>query len=302
MEDVHQLKVFAAVAENLSFTRAAEGLFMTQSGVSHQIASLEKRIGAALFQRGARSVSLTRAGQVLLQHANRIFVALDNAVAAARQASEPDSGLLRIGASITACQYILPEALREFRESYPAYSFRITAGDGPVVTQGVLDNSLDFGIVVRHQKLPKLAYHELFTDELGVLISPLHRWARTGKVDRRDLPQQRMILYNRQSTTFRLIEQYFIRSRLEMRDWIELGSIEAIKELVKLGLGLAIASRWTASAELKTGSLVWLPLPGAPIRRTWCIARASTRTLSLAEETFVGLCQSAGSLVASDRD
>jgi DNA-binding transcriptional LysR family regulator len=297
MEDVHQLKVFAAVAENLSFTRAAEVLFMTQSGVSHQIAALEKRIGVGLFERGSRAVSLTRAGHVLLDHARRIFIALDTAVAAARQASEPDSGLLRIGASVTACQYIVPEALREFRESFPAYTFRITPGDGPLVTQGVLDNSLDLGIVVRHQRLSKLVHHELFSDELGLLMSPLHSWARAGKVDRRELSRQRMILYSRQSTTFKLIEQYFVRARIELRDWIELGSIEAIKELVKLGLGIGVAARWTARAELRAGSLVWLALPGTPIRRTWCIIRASGRGLSLAEETFIGLCRSAGSQI-----
>jgi DNA-binding transcriptional LysR family regulator len=275
-------------------------LFMTQSGVSHQIAALEKRIGVTLLQRGPRTVRLTRAGQVLLEHARRVFAALDTAVAATRQASEPDSGLLRIGASITACQYIVPEALREFRESYPAYTFRITPGDGPLVTQSLLDNALDLGIVVRHQKLAKLVYHELFYDELGLLISPLHPWARAGKVDRRELAQQRMILYSRQSTTFRLIEQYFVRSRVELRDWIELGSIEAIKELVKLGLGVGVAARWTARAELAAGSLVWLRMPGAPIRRTWCIARSASQPLSPAEATFIGLCKSAGSIIARD--
>src|SRR3954452_21691815 len=100
MEDVHQLRVFAAVAENLSFTRAAEVLFMTQSGVSHQIARLEKGLGAELFTREGRSVALTRAGRVLLEHARRVFVALEDAVAATRQAANPDSGLLRIGASV----------------------------------------------------------------------------------------------------------------------------------------------------------------------------------------------------------
>src|SRR5438309_10944350 len=102
MEDVHQLRVFTAVAENLSFTRAAEVLFMTQSGVSHQIARLESTIGAKLFNRVPRSVSLTRAGEALLHHAQRLFVAMENAIAAARQAADPDSGALRIGASITA--------------------------------------------------------------------------------------------------------------------------------------------------------------------------------------------------------
>ena len=301
MEDVHQLKVFTAVAESLSFTRAAEVLFMTQSGVSHQIARLERGIGARLFDREGRSVSLTRAGRVLLDHAKRVFVAMENAVTATRHASDPDSGLLRIGASITACQYIVPEALREFRESFPAYSLRVTPGDGPLVTQALLDGSLDLGIVVRQQNESKLAYHELFEDELGFLVSPLHDWARRGKVDRRELSQQRMILYNRQSTTFRLVEQYFVRARAELRDWIELGSMEAIKELVKLGLGVSVAGRWTTRAEVRDGSLAWLTIPGATLKRNWSIAHATGRTLSLAEQTFIGLCQSAGSGITRSR-
>src|SRR5947208_15637301 len=117
MEDMHQLRVFTAVADNLSFTRAAEVMFMTQSGVSHQISRLESGVGAKLFNRAPRNVSLTRAGQTLLHHARKLFAGMDDAVAAVRQASDPDSGTLRIGASITACQYIVPEALREFRES-----------------------------------------------------------------------------------------------------------------------------------------------------------------------------------------
>jgi DNA-binding transcriptional LysR family regulator len=298
MEDMHQLRVFTAVADNLSFTRAAEVLFMTQSGVSHQIARLEQAIGAKLFDRQARSVALTRAGRTLLDHARRLFVAMENAVASTRQAADSESGTLRVGASITACQYIVPEALREFRESFPSYSLRITPGDGPLVTQALLDGSLDLGIVVRQQKQSKLAYHELFEDELGFLVSPLHNWARTGKVDRRELSRQRMILYNRQSTTFRLIEQYFVRARAELRDWIELGSIEAIKELVKLGLGVSVAGRWAARAEIGQGSLVWLPLPGKAVRRSWCIAHLDGRTPSLAEETFTDLCKSACRMLA----
>lgn len=297
MEDMHQLRVFVAVAENLSFTRAAEVLFMTQSGVSHQIARLEQRLETRLFDRQARAASLTRAGRILLDHARRILGTMENAVAAMRQVAEPDGGLLRMGASITACQYIVPAALREFRESFPAYSLRITPGDGPAVTQGLLDGALDLGIVIRHQRPPKLTYHELFTDELGFLLSPLHDWARAGKVDRRQISQQRMILYSRQSTTFRLIEQYFVRTRAELRDWIELGSIEAIKALVKLGLGVSLSARWTAHAEISDGSLIWLPLPGTSIRRVWCIAHTPGRDLSLAERTLVGLCQSAGTLI-----
>jgi len=291
MEDVHQLKVFLAVADNLSFTRAAEVLFLTQSAVSHQISKLERQLGCALFVREGRQVKLTSAGQTLIPHARRIFASLRDAEAAVKQATRPDAGVLRVGASSTACQHLIPEALREFRESFPAYSLAISPGDGPVVAENVLEGAIDMGVMVRLDRRPKLTYHDLFTDELGFLVSPLHPWAQAGKVERRQIGQQKMVLYSRNSATFRIVERYFVKMQAEMRDWIELGSMEAIKELVKLGLGVSIVARWIARPELAEKSLVWLPLPGGRVKRIWCIATRADKNLSVAEQTFIGLCQ-----------
>jgi len=293
MEDVHQLRVFAAVAEHLSFTRAAEVMFLTQSAVSHQIARLEQSLGAPLFDRDGRKVKLTPAGRTLLHQARRVFAALEDARAAVQASARPDSGRLRIGASSTSCQFIIPEALREFRESFPSYSLMIWSGDSPQITEKLLDGTLDLGIVVRTDRTSKLNFQELFTDDLGFLVSPLHPWAKSGKVDRRQLPEQQMILYSRNSASFRLVERYFVRLHVPLRDWIELGSMDAIKELVKLGLGVSIVARWIADAEIRERSLVWLPLHGANMRRTWYMA-SPKRQLSLAEQTFIGLCRSVG--------
>jgi DNA-binding transcriptional LysR family regulator len=108
LEDVHQLRIFRAVAENLSFTRAAEALFLTQSAVSHQIANLEAALGTELLRRSGRTVSLTPAGSVLQQQLRRVFAVIDEAEAAVRLASRPGAGRLRIGASATACQHLIP--------------------------------------------------------------------------------------------------------------------------------------------------------------------------------------------------
>lgn len=293
MEDVHQLKVFAAVAENLSFTRAANALYLTQSAVSHQVAKLEHSLGARLFDREGRRIKLTDAGRTLFQHARRVFAALEDARVAVQVSAQPDAGRLRIGASSTSCQFLIPEALREFRESFPAYSLMIWSGDSPQISEKLLDGSLDLGIVVRTDRHSKLIHHELFSDELGFLVSPLHPWAKAGAVDRRQLREQQMILYSRNSATFRLVERYLVRLRAPLRDWIELGSMEAIKELIKLGLGISVVAKWVARNEIQERSLVWLPAPGQPVRRTWFIA-SPRRQLSLAEETFVGLCRSTG--------
>jgi DNA-binding transcriptional LysR family regulator len=293
MEDVHQLKVFTAVAENLSFTRAAEALYLTQSAVSHQVARLEQQLGVELLRRQGRSVSLTPVGQSLLTHARRVFAALDDAAAAVRQAARPDAGRLRIGATSTACQYLIPEALREFRECFPAYSLSIIPGDSPLVAERLLEGAIDLGVMVRHERRPRMTYHDLFNDELGFLVSPLHPWAQAGKVDRKQLGEQRLILYSRNSATFRLVERYFARMRAPLHDWIELGSMEAIKELVKLGLGVSVVAPWIARGEIAERSLVFLPLPGGRLKRDWCIVSPAGHSLSVAEQTFVGLCQDA---------
>jgi DNA-binding transcriptional LysR family regulator len=91
------------------------------------------------------------------------------------------------------------------------------------------------------------------------------------------------------------MERYFLKMRTPLRDWIELGDMGAIKELVKLGLGISATAAWTARPEIQEKSLVLLPAPGAKWKRTWCIASTSGRELSLAEQTFIGLCQAVAS-------
>jgi DNA-binding transcriptional LysR family regulator len=265
------------------------------------VAALERELGAALFERRGRTVALTPAGNVLLDRSKRVFAALDEATDAVRQAAQPGQGRLRIGASPTACQYLVPESLREFRECFPSYLLSITPGDSPVVAERVLDGSIDLGIMIRPEQRERgnrLIYHELFDDVLGFLVAPLHPWAREGRVDRRQIEEQRMVLYSRKSATYRAVERWFLKMKTPLRDPIELGSMEAIKELVKLGLGISVMAPWVARPELNQGSLVWLPLPGGRVSRQWCVAAQAGKTLSLAEQTFIGLCRSAAENLA----
>src|SRR3954470_154301 len=255
MLDAHQMEVFLAVAEKLSFTRAAEGLFLTQSAVSHQISKLEQGLGCELLLRQGRTVSLTAAGREMAHQCRRILAALNEAEAAVRQAARPDQGRLRIGASSTACQYIIPEALREFRECFPGYSLSITPGDSPAMVEHLLAETVDLALMIRPDRQRKLACHDLFDDELQFLVGPLHPWAKPGRVDRRQLGEQPMVLYGRGSATYRLVERYFLRLGVALRDPIELPDFGAIKELVKLGLGVSVTAEWVARPEVAEKSL-----------------------------------------------
>jgi len=298
LENVHGLRVFLAVADSLSFTRAAETLFLTQSAVSHQIGNLEKELAVELFERSGRRVSLTPAGRALVTQARRVFATIDSAVDAVQQAGQGGQGRIRVGASATACQYIIPEALREFRECFPKYSLSIIPGDSPVSQEHLLAGTIDLAIMLRTERNRRLQFHPLFEDELQLIVSPLHPWAKAGHVDRRQIGSQSMILYGRNSATFRLVEQYFAKMRIPLRDWIELGDLSAIKELVKLGLGVSVMARWVMLQDIRQGSLVSLPLGGAKLKRHWCISTVNGRKLSLPEQTFINLCQAAAAKIA----
>jgi LysR family transcriptional regulator, low CO2-responsive transcriptional regulator len=293
MDDLNGLKVFTAVAELNSFTRAAEKTYLTQSAVSHQIGRLEKSLGVSLFDRLGRRVQLTRAGEALLVHTRRVLNLLDEAVLAVKQASRPDVGSLRVGASATACQFIIPETLREFRECYPGYALSIQPGDSPQVVEDLQEGKIDLGILIKPERASKLVFHPLFRDELGLVMSRVHPLAGRKRVAIEDLAKEKWVLYSRASATWQLVEQHFARHQVHLREPIELGSIEAIKELVKLGLGMTVLSQWVCQREVEEGSLQWRSLPGSKLARQWCVAAEAGKKLSIAQQTFVSLCQAA---------
>jgi DNA-binding transcriptional LysR family regulator len=122
-------------------------------------------------------------------------------------------------------------------------------------------------------------------------MAPSHPWAQAGRVVRDEIPTQQYVLYNKNSFTFELVEEYFSAEDMVLNMIMEFGSMEAIKELVKLGLGVSILAPWIARKELEAGELVSLPLGKRKLKRTWGLACWRGRRLTLAEETFVNLCR-----------
>ena len=201
-------------------------------------------------------------------------------------------GRLRLGASPAACQYLIPPVLREFKESFPSHAIALEPGDTPQLVASLLRQHIDLALTLEADKEPKLEFHPLFTDELKFVVSPIHPWARAGRMERGDIPRQNFILYGKRSITFRLIEAYFHREKMVLNTTIEAGSMEATKELVKLGLGVGILAPWIAQKEIEEGSLIPLPLGRQKLQRRWGILHWRGKRLTLAEETFVGLCES----------
>ncbi len=290
--DSRQLRAFSILARTGSFTETARRLHLTQSAISHAIKALEEDVRCRLLDRIGKKVLLTLAGEHLLVHVEKILTEMESARERLSNLGKWGRGRLRIGASPTACHYILPKVLREFKESFPQCAIQIVPGDTADAIEALNKHQIDLALAMEPKRQDQFDFRSLFTDELQFVVSPQHPWAVTGHVDQSQVARQNYILYTKTSYMFEMIEDYFRREDIVLPTSIELGNIEAIKELVKIGLGVSILAPWVLQKEIAEHSLVALPLGRRKLKRQWGILHWRGRRLSLAEETFVGLCES----------
>jgi DNA-binding transcriptional LysR family regulator len=291
--DSRQMLAFATVARRGSFTLAAKDLFLTQSAVSHAIKALEDDLGHRLLDRVGKRVMLTQAGEQFLVHVHKVLREMESARSGLDHLANWGHGRLRVGASETACQYLLPGVLREFRQSFPKCVIRIEPGDHMKQLELLRSGQVDLAVMLRPEGDREFTFLPMFEDELRFVTAPHHRWARAGQVPTAEVGEETLLVYNRATYTFRLISDHFRGENVAMGDFIELGSMDAIKELAKTGVGVGIIASWIAREELASGALVSLPLGKKPLRRQWGVGHLRGRRLALGEETFAGLCQEA---------
>lgn len=290
--DSRQLLAFATLVRVGSFTLAAKELGLTQSAISHAMKALEEEVGCRLCDRAGRRVVLTQAGEQFLRHAEKILAEMSAARAGIDTLNHWGHLRLRIGASTTACQYILPSVLSDFKQRYPRCALTIEPGDHSRQLELLGQGQIDLALMIEPVGQRDYNFVPLFDDELLFVVSPGHSWARLGHVPRESIASETLILYTKTSHTFRLIQDYFSASGVSLGHFIELGNMEAIKELVKLGVGAGIVAPWVARSELQSGVLTSFPLGSRPLRRRWGVVYERQRRLSLSEETFVSLCRS----------
>jgi DNA-binding transcriptional LysR family regulator len=296
--DSRQVRAFAVLAQCGSFSRTGRELHLTQSAVSHAIKALEANLGCQLFHRQGKSVHLTHHGREFLPHAESILRTMAHARVSLGALDKTPRGRLRIGCTAAASQFILPTVFREFKESFPLYDIRVVPGETPDTIERLVRNEIDVAVSLRPTDVTRLECHPIFEDELLFLASPLHPWTKS-KPKTRDVAAQTLIISSRNSLSFAMVSEYFLKQGIRLSSIIELGSTEAMKELAKLGIGVAVAAGWTARKEIAAGQLVALPMPRGKLRRRWVASILKGRPLSLAERTFLGLCEEAGRLVHS---
>lgn len=258
-----RLQVFHAVAKQMSFTKAAEVLFMTQPAVTFQIKQLEERYNTRLFERGHGKISLTPAGELVLDYAERILALSAELETRLKEMTGRLSGPLLIGASTTIAEFMLPAVLGEFKAKYPQVQAKLFVANSETIENRVAEHTLDIGLIEAPSHLPTLLTEACCEDELLVVVSPRHPLAGCEQVSPKQLPQYAFISREAGSGTREFTDLYFRKAGIHPEDLkveMELGSPEALKGVVAAGLGFAILSRAAVEKERKLGELVPLPL------------------------------------------
>jgi DNA-binding transcriptional LysR family regulator len=297
---VAHLRTLQAIARHGSFSRAAQALNLTQPAVSMQVRHLEQALGLPLLERVGKRAFPTRAGQLLLAHADRALRELEAGVERVQQLRGVVAGRVRLGTSASISIYLLPPALRRFRVRYPETEIVIVTGNAAEITRAVVANTLDVGIVSLPVRDRELVVTPFFRDELVAIAStewgastgpltppglsatpwrsrgaPRSRASgpRTKTVDAATLAAHPLILFEAGATLRRLIDGWFHRAGVAPRSPMELGNTEAIKKLVEAGLGLSVTSWFSVKSEVRAGELTAIRLTPSLERQIGVVRR-----------------------------
>jgi DNA-binding transcriptional LysR family regulator len=299
--DLRLLRMFSTLARVGSHTRTAGILNLTQSAISHGMKRLEDQLGCTLIYKKGKTAHLTPEGRHFLGQILRILDSLDRATDSVSGRSESRTKLsIVISASIA--QAILAPVLREFRESYPNVSLGIRLEDTIAAVQEVEEGRSDLAIVIDGNLPPGLKTTPLFRDQMKFLVSPQHPWAAKERINAADLKNEHYLLYQRNSVTFRRAEDFFLRSGVRLNSYVEIPSVDIMKQLAQLGLGVAMMAPWAARKEIEEGSLTAIPTPRSRITRQWAIVHQAGREIRQSEQTFIGLCRMATAELKSEMD
>lgn len=263
------LQVFHAVAKQRSFTRAADVLFMSQPAVTYQVLQLEERFNIRLFDRGRACVSLTPAGEVALQYAERIIGLSTEMDTRLRELRGEIAGTLLIGASMTIAEFMLPPILGEFKLAHPAVHSRLFIANSKSIGTQVAEHALDIGFIEAPAHQANLEAVACCDDELMVICSPHFPLAKAGAVQPHQLLEHAYVSREPGSGTRDFVSAYLRKLGIDphkMNTVMELGSPIALNAVLETGLGFAIASPASAAKSRHTGTLVAVPLRPRLIR------------------------------------
>src|SRR5450631_624917 len=264
--DLWALKMFLAVAQERSFSRAAAQVHRTQPAVSQAVRRLEVELGEQLFDRSSKNGTLTEAGKMLQNYGQRLVRLAEETESAVRELRDLRRGRVLIGANEAAVHTLLP-LIAKFRQRFPDIAADVRRVPARQIAVEVQQGSLDFGALTFHPTEEGLLEVPVGTDELVLLVPPSHALASRRQVAMEDIAEEPVVAHNDPSPARERVLRLFEARHLPLRMVISLPSLDGIKRAVELKLGVALLPKRCALTEIGSGHLVGIPVTGVSRRR-----------------------------------
>ena len=278
--NLHQLRIFQAVATHHSYTRAAEALYLSQPAVSLQVRALEKTIKLPLFEKSGRTLRLTDAGRELLTYSDRIFALLDETKMVLEELSGARRGTVKVAASTTAGIYVVPTALGAFHRLNPEVKLTLDVVNRITVQERLLNDEVDMAVMGLIEDTNDLEVERFIPNELVVIAPPNNRLAGQSDIPLEELVKETLLLREAGSGTRTDVEHMFSARDIPLHIGMELRSSGSIKQAVAAGLGVSVMPESALELELKAERLITLDVEGFPVHRYWYLVRRAGRQLS----------------------
>jgi DNA-binding transcriptional LysR family regulator len=286
--DIHQLRVFASVFKNRSFSKASEELHLTQPTISNHIKALENEFDCKLFDRLGRSIIPTKEADVLYGHSMEIIEKANVLKEAIGEVRKDLTGKLTIGASTIPGVYLLPLILTGFQKKYPSVSLHIRISDSGGIVDSIASHEMLVGVVGARLGNELINYIPLIEDELIAVSLP--SLIKNRHLALKELVELPMVLREEGSGTRRETEKFLESKRVTTEDLRiagVFGSTDAVKQAVKAGLGVTILSRFAVADELEYKILEEIKLTDIQMKRKFYVVTHKKRTLPHLYETFL---------------
>lgn len=286
-------KVFIAVAENLSFSKAAEELFISQPAVTKHIKELESRLKSTLFDRKGNKIYLTKPGKINYEYLKKIKQQYDELEFELGRLNDTFKGTLRIGASSTISQYLIPEMLAAFYKRYPKINLYLLSGNSHDIQQKLLDGEIDIALIEGSSSMQEIKYSDFLADEIIVVTGSSSVYAKRKQIGLSDLQNIPMVLRERGSGTLEVIRKSLNENKINLEDLnivIHLGSTEAIKNFLVNFDGVALVSEKSISKEVELKQIVKIHVNKLKIDRKFRIALCQGNPIYSAE-LFINFIQ-----------
>jgi len=299
---LNQLSSFLAVAREGSVSGAAEKLYVTQPSISAAVSALSRELDVELTERVGRGIGLTAAGDAFRPYAADVLGLIEQGRQAAREAADYSMRSLRLVAVATAAEYVVPALLRSFHRLHPEVSLSLEVANRATVFERVLEHEVDVAIAGRPPADERIAGVAFLKNELALIVAPDDRLASGRLVKPEQLADRVWLMREPGSGTRQLVAEFLAEHDLRPQT-LTLGSNGAIKEAVRLGLGVSLQSRMAVAHELREGTIAEVSLRGGLPQRQWYALHSATVPPRPAVEQFLQFANGpAGRRAFAERD